>query len=120
MKRDGLIISIPKLRQMDVEPSFLQTPVSVSVNTAREQGETVQALGGSGFAQVCAALQGIVDPARAYKQRKPAEVMLHYLEENVLSAIASHVQPALSRLGSLLRQALPELPGLLERYAPVH
>ncbi len=38
MKRDGLIISIPKLRQMDVEPIFLQTPVSVSVHTAREQG----------------------------------------------------------------------------------
>ena len=99
MKRDGLIISIPKLRQMDVEPSFLHTPVLVSVHTAREQGETVQAVGYSGFA----ALQGIVDPARAYKQRKPPEVMLHHLEENVLGAIASHVQPALSRLGSLLR-----------------
>lgn len=128
-----------KLRQMGAEPSALQTPVSVSVHMAREQGETLQALVDSGFAQVCAALQGIVDPARAYKQRKPAEVMLHHLEENVVGAIALHLQPALSQLGSLLchererlqgqqprlvravfRQVLPELPSLLERFTPLH
>lgn len=128
-----------RLRQMEVEACLLKAPVSVSVHTAREQGEPAQALVDSGFAQVCAALLDIVDPARAYKQRKPAEMMLHHLEENVLGAIASQVQPALARLGSMLRQerarlqeqqprlvravvrqVLPELPSLLERYAPLH
>ncbi len=128
-----------KLRQMDVEECLLKAPVSVSIHTACEQGETAQALVDSGFAQVCAALLGIVDPARVYKQRKPAEMMLHHLEETVLGAIASQAQPALVRLGSMLRQertrlqeqqprlvravvrqVLPELPSLLERYAPLH
>lgn len=128
-----------KLVQMGVEERVLQPAVSVSVHTARAQGSTAQALDDSGFAQVCAALQGIVDPARAYKQRKPAEVMLHHLEENVLGAIESHVQPELDRLASMLRlerarlqdqqpraaravrrQVLPELPGLLDRHVPLH
>jgi len=127
-----------KLRHMAVDPGCLQTPVSVSVHMAREQGETVQALVDSGFDHVCAALLHIVGPARAYKQRKPAEVMLHHLEENVLGAIVLQVQPLLSQLGALLaqertrlqeqqprlvravvRQVLPELTNLLERYTTV-
>ena len=130
---------LAKLQQMEVDARLLQPPVSVSVHMAREQGASAQALGDSGFAQLCAALRDIVEPARAYKQRKPAEVMLHHLEENVLGALASRVQPALSQLDAMLRQerarllelqprlvravlrrVLPELPALLERYAPLH
>lgn len=128
-----------KLQRMRVEEGVLKPAVSVSIHTARTQGETVQALQESGFAQLCTALLAIVDPARAYKQRKPAEVMLHHLEENVLGAIESHVQPALSRLAALLcqerarlqdqqprlvravrRQVLPALPELLERFEASH
>lgn len=128
-----------KLQQMGVEECLLKTPVSVSVHMAREQGETAQAMDASGFAQLGAALLDIVDPARAYKQRKPAEVMLHHLEENVLGAIESRVQCSLSQLGAMLfeerarlqelqprlaravrRQVLPELPGMLERHMPLH
>ena len=128
-----------KLRQMGVDVCLLKTPVSVSVHMARERGETAQALADSGFAPLCAALLAIVDPARAYKQRKPAEVMLHHLEENVLGAIELHIQAVLSQLGALLhqerarlaeqqprlvravrRQVLPELPALVERHTPLH
>ena len=129
-----------KLAQMGVEDGLLLPPVSVSIHMAREgaRDNTAQALDDSGFAQFCTALLGIVDPARAYKQRKPAEVMLHHLEENVLDAIESHVQPVLDEMASTLsqeravlqeraprvvqavrRHVLPELPVLLERYVPV-
>jgi hypothetical protein len=66
-------------------------------------------------------------------------MMLHHFEENVLGAIASQAQPALLRLGFMLRQertrlqeeqlrlvramvrqVLPELPSLLERYARLY
>nr|WP_315182294.1 dynamin family protein [uncultured Albidiferax sp.] len=128
-----------KLKQMNVEEGVLQSAVSVSVHTARVQGATAQAVGESGFVRLCAALQSIVDPAQSYRQRKSAEVMLHHLEENVLGAIESHLQPALSQLASLLRQervrlqdqqprvvravrrqVLPEVPSMLERVAPLH
>ena len=130
---------LAKLHQMGVEECWLKTPVSVSVHMAREAGESAQALADSGFAQLCAALFALVDPARAYKQRKPAEVMLHHLEENVRGTIDSHIQAGLSQLVSLLREerarlqtqqprlirglqreVLPVLPKLLERHTPLH
>jgi hypothetical protein len=126
-----------KLRQMGIEEAWLKPPVSVSVHMAREQGETAQALGDSGFGRLGSALLDIVRPAIAYKQRKPAELMLHHLEEHVLEGIASQLQPALVQLASLLqvertrlqdtqprlvravvREVLPALPALMDRYAP--
>lgn len=126
-----------KLRQMGIEVAWLKPPVSVSVHMACEQGQTAQALGDSGFGRLGSALLDIVRPAISYKQRKPVELMLHHLEEHVLEGIASQLRPALVQLASLLwaertrlqdtrprivravvREVLPELPALMDRYAP--
>ncbi|MET4576662.1 dynamin family protein [Ottowia thiooxydans] len=124
-----------KLRQMDVATSLLKPPVSVSAHVAREQGETEEALAQGGFTDFYAALVDLVEPALAYKQRKPAEVLLHHLEENVLGALGSRLLPELSQLlGQLLqererlqalqtrittlvwRQVASEVPRLLEQH----
>lgn len=125
-----------KLLQMGVAPHVLKPSVSVSAHVTREQGQTVQALCDGGFMRLYAALRDLVEPARIYKQRKPAEVLLHHLDENVLGDIYSRVQPALSRLlaevpqerermqalhlrlaNLVWRQVAPELPLLLEQHA---
>ncbi len=136
---DVRLRGLAKLQQMNVKQGLLKPAVSVSVHVAREQGKTTQDLGDSGFELMYAALLDIVGPAQAYKQHKPAEVVLHHLEENVLGSIKARIQPGLFRLGSMLlqerlrlkdvqprlvrtvlRQAVPELPQLLERYLAAH
>jgi tRNA U34 5-carboxymethylaminomethyl modifying GTPase MnmE/TrmE len=125
-----------KLTQMGVPPGVLKNPVSISAHVTREQGQTPQALCEGGFTRFYAAVLDLVEPARAYKQRKPVEVLLHHLEETVLGAIKSSVQPALHRLVESLsqererlqtlqprltkivwRQVAPELPRMLEQHA---
>ncbi|MBH1965650.1 MAG: 50S ribosome-binding GTPase [Comamonadaceae bacterium] len=134
---DVQVRALDKLRQMGVSTSLLKQPVSVSAHVAREQGETEEALDQGGFADFYAALLDLVEPAQAYKRRKPAEVLLHHLEENVLGALWSGLLPELSQLlGQLLqererlqalqtrittlvwRQVASEVPRLLEQYEP--
>lgn len=129
--------ALDKLRLMGIDEQVLRPAVSVSVHAMRERGGGSQALVDGGFEALCAALLGIVGPARAYKQRKPAEVMLHHLEESVLGAIEAGLVPALSALvgrlaqerqdlreaqsrllRSIWREVAPALPALLERHAP--
>lgn len=126
-----------KLRQMDLEERWLKPPVSVSVHMARAQGQAAQALCDSGLGRLGSALLDIVRPAQAYKQRKPAELMLHHLEEHVLGGLEAQLQPALTQLACLLQQerarlqamaprlaravlrdVVPELPGLMDRGVP--
>lgn len=135
---DVLARARDKLRVMGVQEEVLRLPVSVSVHALREQGQTPLAMAEGGFENFCAALMGIVEPARLYKQRKPAEVMLHHLEESVLATIESSLVPAVSELLRLLaqerqglhearthlvrclwREVAPALPAWLERHAPV-
>jgi GTPase Era involved in 16S rRNA processing len=128
-----------KLAQMDVPSSVLKHPVSISAHATRMQGQTPQALADGGFTRFYSAVLDLVEPARAYKQRKPVEVLLHHLEENVLGVIKSDVAAALHRLvGSLARerdglqqlqprmirqiwrQVVPELPRLLDQHVHAH
>ena len=124
-----------KLQAMGVAPGLLEPALSLSVHVVRAQGQTPQALNAGGLTQLYAALLGIVAPALRYKQRKPAEVLLHHLEESVLNALEQQLIPALARLDreilleqqrlqeleprlvrQVLRQVLPELPALLQRW----
>jgi hypothetical protein len=94
-----------KLAQMDVPSNVLKRPVSVSVHATRAEEQTPQALSDGGFTRFYSAMLDLVEPARAYKQRKSIEVFLHHLEENVLGAIKSDIEPALRLLvGSLLQE----------------
>lgn len=126
-----------KLRQMGVDASLLCEPLSLSTYMAQQQGDTEQVFYEAGWLRFYAALRCMIEPAQHYRQRKPAEVWLHHLEENVLGAIKVRMVPALSTLSDQLaqererllalqplltaavwREVVSELPALLERYAP--
>lgn len=124
-----------KLRQLGIALSVLKDPISISVHAARSQPGP-DALADAGLLRLYAAITEVLAPAQAYKQRKPAEVLLHHLEENLQAAIDTELLPQLQRLRMALdqeqerlqdskaamlraawRQTIPALPGLLERYA---
>ncbi|HWL43704.1 MAG TPA: dynamin family protein [Ilumatobacter sp.] len=126
-----------KLRSMGLDAALLMPPVSVSAHAARQQGLTPPAMAEAGFERLYAALSAIIEPALAYKQRKPAEIPFHHLEEDVLGALHAEVSPQLDRLEATLqseqhlldqvpvravaamwRRVAPVLPGLLEEHAP--
>lgn len=125
-----------KLLALQVPPQLLRAPVSVSVHVAREQEETDAAMADAGFGRLYGALLDIIEPALAYKQRKPAEVLLHHLQEHVLGGLNAETVPALEDLRqavkvedaelarrqarivqSAWREVIPKLPALLERHA---
>lgn len=124
-----------KLQAIGVAPALLKPAVSLSAHVVRAQGQTPQALSEGGLTRLYAALLEIVEAARHYKQRKPAEVLLHHLEENVLHALEQQLCPRLALLGweilheqerlraleprqvqQVLRQVLAQLPALLQRW----
>ncbi|ARU06713.1 hypothetical protein CCO03_07105 [Comamonas serinivorans] len=129
---DVLARAQDKLRQLGVDPQLLCAPVSVSAHVAREQAQTPAALEAAGFDRLYAALLALMRPAQAYKRRKPAEVRLHHLDEQVLGAVRTEGLPALAQLDAAVcgvrdqlaasrsrmlraawRQVAPALPALL-------
>jgi len=125
-----------KLEALGLDAALLKPPVSVSVYAAREQGQTAAAMAEAGFEALYAALLSVVGPALAYKRRKPAEMLLHHLEESVLGPLRAEVAPQCADLAAALRRerdqleqkrlqladamwrsVVPALPGLLERHA---
>ncbi|NYT26332.1 50S ribosome-binding GTPase [Alcaligenaceae bacterium] len=87
-----------KLRLMDVDPVSLRPPVSISCHAARTAEQTPDALREAGFDRLYDALLGIVGPALCYKQRQPAEMLLHHFEENVLGGLFGDILPQLAAL----------------------
>lgn len=127
-----------KLLSLGVAPQLLSAPLSVSVHVARAQGETDAAMADAGFERLYGALLDITGPALAYQQRKPAEVLLHHLQEHVLGELNAETVPALEDLRQALttedaelarrqarmvqsawREVIPEVPALLERHASI-
>ncbi len=125
-----------KLLSLDVALSQLKPPVSVSAHVARTEGADAQAMAGAGFERFYAALSALLAPALAYRDRKPAEVLLHHLQEDVLAPLREQTLPALLALQRLLqdaqaalsgqrarivqlawREIMPGLPALLEQHA---
>jgi len=98
-----------KLAAMRVDVAQLVPPVSIAVHMARAQGATQTAMEEAGFERLYAALLTIAEPALEYKQRKPAEILLHHLEENVLGTLHDQMRPALAALKAALQFALDRL-----------
>ena len=128
-----------KLRSLGVPAGLLKAPVSVSVRMAQaaQQGSADTAMADAGFERLYGALLELAAPALAYKQRKPAEMLLHHLEERVLGRLQAETLPALAALRRALqmeggqlaqrqtrivqaawRSVVAELPQWLEQYAP--
>ncbi|WP_369798786.1 dynamin family protein [Achromobacter sp. DMS1] len=123
-----------KLAELGADPGLLKTPVSISVRMASAQ--TPAAMAEAGFDALYAALRALIQPMLAYRQRKPAEMLLHYLQENVAGPIARDIRPGLDALRrqaqaalawqqdqrtrlaeASLRRILPALPALLDNPA---
>ncbi len=135
-ENDVRVRALEKLISMGLAPSLLKRPISISTHVARTQEQTAQAMEEAGFERLYAALQNTLEPALQYKKRKPAETLLHHLEENVLHTIHSETLPRLEKLDGALesertsldikkkriittawRTVIPALPELLERHA---
>lgn len=133
---DVLLRAKDKLNEMQIDVALLKHPVSVSTQMAREGGMTQQAMNDAGFDRLFAALLQMIEPALRYKQRKPAEVYLHYLQEHVVEEFTQYIEPILDQLQTKLdqsklelaqrqtrivdavwRDVLPELPSLLDQHA---
>lgn len=125
-----------KLREMAVDVHLLKPPVSVSTQMARQADLDQKAMTDAGFERLFAALLDMIQPALHYKQRKPAEVFLHHLQEQVLETLVQQIQPVSDQLQTCLdhmqtallqqqrhiaenvwKNVLPELPQLLELHA---
>lgn len=125
-----------KLEQMQVDARLLKTPVSISAQMVRQTGFDPQSMTEAGFDQLFLALLDLIEPAFAYKQRKSAEIFLHYLQEAVLEPIEELLQQSLSVLTQMTqnmqieltqqqdkiiantwRAILPQVPRLLEEHA---
>ncbi len=94
-----------KLAAVGVNVTQLRPPVSISVYMAREPRQMPAAMEEAGFERLYAALRAIAEPALAYKRRKPAEVLLHHLEENVMGTLHDRLLPALAELKEAERAA---------------
>lgn len=89
--------AVEKLQTLGVDSSVLQPALSISVYAAKAQGCTDEALAQAGFFNVYQALNHLLKEMVAYKQRKPAEVLLHHLEEDVLTEVVA-LQSQLEKL----------------------
>ncbi|OUY06208.1 dynamin family protein [Acinetobacter populi] len=125
-----------KLREMALDVQLLKQPVSVSTQMARQTGMDEQTMIEAGFECLFTALLQMIEPALHYKQRKPAEIFLHHLQEQVLETFIQDIVPLSDQLQATLnhaqtalqqqhrhiaegiwRKVVPELPQLLEQHA---
>lgn len=128
--------SLDKLRDMAVDPQLLSRPVSISAQMARQAEFSPQAMTEAGIDQLFHALLVLIQPALEYKQRKPAEIYLHYLQEQIvdpmqqlmdqmlgqLRQVSAEMHSSLAALpekmiANIWRSVVPELASLLEQHA---
>ena len=128
--------AIDQLIDMQVDPVLLRSPISTSSQMLKNANFDDQAMQSAGFNHLFDALLHLIQPALAYKQRKPAEALLHHLQEQILAPLQLKVVPQLHQLQQDLnntssalaqhkkqimtqtwRSMIASLPSLLEQYA---
>src|SRR3546814_9422957 len=107
---------------------------------ARSKGRNEEAsLREAGFERLFKALEELVTPALAYKRRKPAEVLLHHLQEHVQTPLEQRLFVELATLQNTLhaervrmhacpsnvgkavwRSVMPLLPGWIDARSEEH
>jgi GTPase SAR1 family protein len=97
-----------KLNSLGMEPGLVQPPTSISVYSAREHGLTDEALSEAGLYRLYQAILDLAKPVVSYKERKPLEVFIHYLEEVVLSDVDNLIEQ-LKELQSLCQSNKEQL-----------
>ncbi|CAM5190134.1 hypothetical protein CDEN61S_00785 [Castellaniella denitrificans] len=92
-----------RLRQRGVNPMLLRPALSISVHMARNQDQDDEAgLRAAGFDRLFSGLEELAAPALAYKRRKPAEVLLHHLQEHVQAPLERRLLVELATLQNML------------------
>ncbi|WP_171404988.1 dynamin family protein [Acinetobacter wuhouensis] len=128
--------AMDQLIEMHVDPSLLQSPISTSSQMLKNADFNDQAMQSAGFDRLFNALMHLIQPALAYKQRKPAEALLHHLQEQILMPLQVEIVPQLHQLQQNLNHAsdtlvqskeqimtqtwrgmIATLPSLLEQFA---
>jgi len=129
-----------KLTELGVGPEALVPAVSVSVYAAKKgvsgsvtvdhyenemqskagreatsEGDD-PALDSGGFYRLYKALEGLLPSILAYKQKKPAEVLLHHIEEDILSDL-EHLQKQLQATYSQIEEEIKGLREHSEKWA---
>ncbi|GAB2885104.1 hypothetical protein GCM10027278_01640 [Paralcaligenes ginsengisoli] len=90
-----------KLKQLGVNAMLLRPALSVSVHMALDQNDEA-GLRAAGFDRLFTALEELAASALAYKQRKPAEVLLHHLQEHVQTPLEQRLLVELAALQNTL------------------
>ena len=101
--------AIDQLIAMQVDPVLLQSPISTSSQMLKNADFNDQAMQMAGFNRLFDALLHLIQPAMAYKQRKPAEALLHHLQEQILTPLQLEVVPQLHQLQQQLSNAMSAL-----------
>lgn len=70
--------AIDQLIVMQADPVLLQSPISTSSQMLKNADFNDQAMQSAGFNHLFDALLHLTQPALAYKQRKPAEALMHH------------------------------------------
>lgn len=124
-----------KLTEMDINPALLHSPISISAQMLKQANLNDEAMESTGFNRLFEALFHLIQPASMYKQRKPAEILLHHLQEQVLKPLLTDginqlnlLQLQLTEATTLLplqkekiltqtwRKIIPTLPALIEKF----
>lgn len=104
-----------KLQEMAVDHQLLRTPVSISAQMVRQADFDQQAMTEAGVDQLFHALLDLIEPALNYKQRKPAEIFIHYLQEHILEPIQHILKQMLAQIAQLSSDMQTALPVLQEK-----
>ncbi|NLA51614.1 MAG: hypothetical protein GX860_05730 [Alcaligenaceae bacterium] len=102
-----------KLTSLGMDADLVQQPISISVYFARQHGLTDESLSNGGLYSLYQALLSLSEPVIAYKERKPLEVFMHYLEEVVLRDIDSLIEE-INQLKALYQAETEQLTASVE------
>lgn len=133
-EEDVMTRAAQALNHWGLGSGLLKPALSLSVHMARSQQE--EGLEPAGFERLYVAVQNLLGPALAYKQRKPAELQLHHIEEVILAPLMQTLDQAAAQLRQHLdeqrvllegavqvltestwRRVVPQLPDVLEKHA---
>ncbi len=135
-EEDVMTRAAQALNHWGLGSGLLKPALSLSVHMARSQQEEEQGLEQAGFERLYVAVQNLLGPALAYKQRKPAELQLHHIEEVILAPLLQTLDHASAQLRQHLdeqtvllegavqvltestwRRVVPQLPDVLDKHA---
>lgn len=94
--------AIAQLIDMQVDPALLHSPISTSSQMLKNAAFDDKTMQSAGFNHFFDALLHFIEPTLIYKQHKPAETVLHHLQEKILMPLQLEVVPKMHQLQQYL------------------